>query len=77
MNTLMTAQKYDLTMQRIEEIIASATVAGGFENLPESEVKRFGNLVAFADKYETTTRQPYTFSARKHTFTVQEEALMA
>jgi HTH-type transcriptional regulator/antitoxin HigA len=53
MTKITTKQDYTAAMQRSEELIAKATAAGGFQNLPENEVAEFGNIAAAASKYET------------------------
>jgi HTH-type transcriptional regulator/antitoxin HigA len=75
MNTITTEQEYTTAMQRSEELIAKATAAGGFQNLPKDEVTEFGNIAAAASKYETEVLKLYPFR-NKNDIVVQLEEEM-
>jgi HTH-type transcriptional regulator/antitoxin HigA len=59
MTKITTKKDYTAAMQRSEELIAKASAAGGFQNLPENEVAEFGNIAAAAGKYETDILKLY------------------
>jgi HTH-type transcriptional regulator/antitoxin HigA len=61
MKIITTQQEYTAAMQRSEQLIAKATAAGGFQNLPQEEVAEFGNIAAAAGKYETDVLKLYPF----------------
>jgi HTH-type transcriptional regulator/antitoxin HigA len=75
MTTITTQQAYASAMQRSEELIAKATAAGGFQNLPESEVAEFGAIAAAAGEYETEVLQLYPIKS-KHDIITQLEVEM-
>jgi HTH-type transcriptional regulator/antitoxin HigA len=61
MEPITTQKEYTAAMQRSEELIAKATTAGGFQNLPQEEIAEFGNIAATAGKYETEVLKLYPF----------------
>jgi hypothetical protein len=62
MESITTQKEYTAAMQRSEELIAKATTAEGFQNLPQEEVSEFGNIAAVAGKYETEVLKLYPLS---------------
>lgn len=75
MNIIKTEQEYIAAMQRSEELIAKATAAGGFQNLPKDEVAEFGNIAAAAGKYETDVLKLYPFKNKNDIITQLEEEM--
>ena len=47
-----TDAQYTQVLVLIENIMAKATVAGGFSHLPETEKEKLNKLSLFAEKYE-------------------------